>query len=111
MGRDVSLASNVIINAGYQGIIEIGNDVMIGPNTVLRSSDHGFSSIQIPMRNQPHRSGSIQISSDVWLGANVTVVGGGIDWAGGNCRGWISGDPKCSGFPDCRGGSSPAYSG
>ena len=56
-------------------MIEIGDDVMIGPNTVLRSSDHGFDSTQVPMNQQPHQPGIIRISEDVWLGANVTVVG------------------------------------
>lgn len=75
IGNHVSLASNVIINAACHGVIEIGNDVMIGPNTVLRSCDHGFDSTRVPMRSQPHQPGTIRISDDVWLGANVTVVG------------------------------------
>ena len=75
IGNRVSLASNVTINAACHGVIEIGDDVMIGPNTVLRSSDHGFDSTQVPMNQQPHQPGIIRISEDVWLGANVTVVG------------------------------------
>lgn len=71
----VSLASNVTINAACQGLIKICDEVMIGPNSVLRSSDHGFSLIDVPMRKQPHQPGFIRISRNVWLGANVTVVG------------------------------------
>lgn len=75
IGNHVSLASNVTINAACQGLIEISDEVMIGPNSVLRSSDHGFSLIDVPMRKQPHQPGVIRISRNVWLGANVTVVG------------------------------------
>jgi len=75
IGNHVSLASNVTINAACRGVIEIGNDIMIGPNCVLRSSNHGFSLTGVPMRKQPHQPGIIRICDDVWLGANVAVVG------------------------------------
>jgi len=75
IGNHVSLASNVAINAACRGVIEISNDVMIGPNCVLRSSNHGFSLTGVPIREQPHQAGIIRICDDVWIGANVTVVG------------------------------------
>jgi galactoside O-acetyltransferase len=56
------------------GRIVIGNDVMIGPNAVLRASNHGAERIDVPMWNQPHTGGTIEIGDDVWIGANVVVV-------------------------------------
>lgn len=76
IGDRVSLNSNVYINACSGGTIRIGNDVLIGPNAVLRSSDHRFDDRSKPIRLQGHTGGAIIIEDDVWLGANVTVVGG-----------------------------------
>jgi galactoside O-acetyltransferase len=76
IGDHVSLNANVYINACSGGRIRIGNDVLIGPNVVLRASDHKFDDLTRPMRLQGHASGTIVIEDDVWLGANVTVVGG-----------------------------------
>lgn len=76
IGDHVSLNANVYINACSGGTIHIGNDVLIGPNVVLRASDHAFDDLSRPMRTQGHTPGTIVIEDDVWLGANVTVVGG-----------------------------------
>jgi galactoside O-acetyltransferase len=76
IGDHVSLNANVYINACSGGTIRIGHDVLIGPNVVLRASDHKFDDLTRPIRMQKHTSGTIVIEDDVWLGANVTVVGG-----------------------------------
>jgi acetyltransferase-like isoleucine patch superfamily enzyme len=76
IGDRVSLNSNVYLNACSAGTILIGNDVLIGPNAVLRASDHRFDDPTQPIRLQGHSGGAIVIEDDVWLGANVTVVGG-----------------------------------
>lgn len=76
IGNHVSLNANVYLNACSGGTIRIGNDVLIGPNVVLRASDHRFDDLSRPMRTQGHTAGTIIIEDDVWLGANVTVVGG-----------------------------------
>lgn len=73
IGSNVSLNANVYINA-CGGTVQIGRDVMIGPNVVIRSSDHVFADTTIPMRMQGDAGGSILIEDDVWIGANVTLV-------------------------------------
>ena len=76
IGNRVALNANVYINACSGGTIRIGDDVIVGPNVVMRASDHAFDDVTRPMRDQGHTAGVIVIDDDVWLGANVTVVGG-----------------------------------
>ena len=75
IGKNCSFNHNVMIDASG-GEIEIGDDVLIGSNVVLRASDHVFSSVEIPIRMQGHKFGNIFIGDDVWLGANVVVTSG-----------------------------------
>lgn len=76
IGDGVSLNANVYINACIGGRIVIGNDVLIAPNVVLRSSDHATDDVDLPIKQQGHVAREIIVEDDVWLGANVTVVGG-----------------------------------
>ena len=73
IGSHCSLNHNVLLGASGGEII-IGNDVLIGPNTVLRASDHQFSDVEMLIRLQGHRRGRIVIGNNVWLAANVTVT-------------------------------------
>ena len=76
IGDHVSFNANVYVNACSGGTIRIGNDVLVGPNVVIRASDHRFDDVTRPIRTQGHVAGTIVIEEDVWLGSNVTVVGG-----------------------------------
>ena len=75
IGSRCSFNHNVLLGAAG-GEIVIGNDVLIGPNVVLRAADHVFFSTQVPIRCQGHSSGRIVIGDDVWLAANVVVTSG-----------------------------------
>ncbi|MGA4853530.1 MULTISPECIES: acyltransferase [Acinetobacter] len=74
----VTLGDNFYMNAGCHllGDITIGNDVMIGPKTVIWGRDHGMENIGIPMKKQQHIYEPIVIQDDVWIAANVTVLKG-----------------------------------
>jgi galactoside O-acetyltransferase len=76
IGNRVKLNMNVHVNAALGGAITIGDDVLIGPNVVLRATDHRFADAGRTIATQGHAAGRIVIGSDVWLAANVTVVGG-----------------------------------
>jgi len=75
-GDRVSFNTNVYINACLGGKISLGNDVLIGPNSVLRASDHVTTDLDRPINQQGHTGGEIIIEDDVWVGGNVTAVGG-----------------------------------
>jgi galactoside O-acetyltransferase len=76
IGNGVGLNQGAYLNACNGGRIEIGDDVIVGPYAVLRTSDHRFADPARPIVTQGHEPASIVIESDVWLGAHVTVVGG-----------------------------------
>lgn len=64
---------NVLIDA-CSGFIKLGNNVIIGPNSVLRAANHIFTDLDKPIRYQGHSGGKIIIEDDCWLGANVIVL-------------------------------------
>jgi galactoside O-acetyltransferase len=76
IGDRVSLNANVYLNACRGGRIVFGNDVLVGPNAVFRTSDHVTLDPERPIREQGHTAGVIVLEDDVWIAANVTVVGG-----------------------------------
>jgi galactoside O-acetyltransferase len=75
IGHNANLNTNVFIGASMGGSIAIGNDALIGPNVVLRASNHRFDDPERPIRLQGHETHEIVIEDDVWLGANVVVMG------------------------------------
>jgi galactoside O-acetyltransferase len=66
--------SNVMICAAEHETIEIGRDVIIGPNVVLRAGNHVFDAPDVPIHDQGARHGTIRIGDDVWIGANAVVT-------------------------------------
>jgi len=76
IGDRVALNANAYFNACSGGRIVLGNDVLVAPNVVMRTSDHVTSSLDQPINAQRHIGGEIITGDDVWIGANATVVGG-----------------------------------
>ena len=76
IGSRVALNTNVHINACIRGRIIIGNDVLLGPNVVIRSSDHVTDALDRPIARQGHIGREVVIEDDVWIGANVAILGG-----------------------------------
>lgn len=74
IGDRLRTNSGVIINASVAGTIVVGDDVLIGPNVVIRSASHTFSDPEQLIGSQGHIGGRIEIGSDVWLAANVVVL-------------------------------------
>ena len=73
-GDRLSLNNNVMIDAAGGGKIFIGNDVLIGPNVVIRASNHTYKSKSVPINKQGHVGGEIVIEDDVWIGANTVLL-------------------------------------
>ena len=67
---------NVHINASCGGKICIGKDCLIGPNVIMRTANHSFDRIDIPILAQGHKCADIIIEDDVWLGSNVVILPG-----------------------------------
>ena len=77
----ITIGSNCHIN--HQGCVQasdyasitIGNDLRMGPGTMMFASNHGIRPGQ-PIRTQESVHGDITIGDDVWLGSNVVVTAG-----------------------------------
>jgi len=78
--KNIEIGSNIKINRGVfitaSDKIKIGNDVLIGPYTVINSGNHNYSNPDIPIRLQGHIIKPIIIEDDVWIGANSTILAG-----------------------------------
>ncbi len=74
----VALNSNVILNASIGGEIKLGNNVLVGPGVLMRTTDHAFTRTDIPISKQGHTPGRILIGDDVWVGGNATILGGSV---------------------------------
>jgi acetyltransferase-like isoleucine patch superfamily enzyme len=73
----ISIGNNFYLNCGghFLGEITIGDNVMIGPKTVIWGRDHG-TEYGTPMNQQLHMNEPVSIGDDVWIGANVTILKG-----------------------------------
>jgi galactoside O-acetyltransferase len=72
----VSLGAGVQVNASTGGKIVLSDHVLIGPNVVMRASDHVFDDPTRPIWQQGHTGGTIVVEEDVWIGASAAVLGG-----------------------------------
>jgi galactoside O-acetyltransferase len=76
VGDKFAVNGNVRIVADCGGKIIIGNSVMIGPNTVIRASNHQFKDAAKDIWLQGQTGGTITIGDDVWIAANVVILAG-----------------------------------
>ncbi|SMX87282.1 Acetyltransferase (isoleucine patch superfamily) [Brevibacterium sp. 239c] len=75
-GKNTTLGQRVFINSGCsfqdQGGIRIGDDSLIGHNTVLATLNHDIT----PDRRGDMHPAPIIIGRNVWIGSNVTILPG-----------------------------------
>ncbi|HEC12007.1 MAG TPA: acyltransferase [Acidiferrobacteraceae bacterium] len=78
IGARSGLGAQTIIQSTHACPVSIGNDVIIGPRCYLvGGGNYHIDRLDMPMWQQGIQADSgVQIDNDVWLGANVTVVGG-----------------------------------
>ena len=76
-GADMRIGRNVFVNQNCTfydlGGLDIGDDVMIGPNVSLITSGHP---IEPSRRRDAVVARPIVIGRNVWIGAGATVIGG-----------------------------------
>ena len=75
-GKNLKIGKRVLINAGCQfqdqGGIEIGDDVLIGPQTIIATLNHDPD----PEKRGGMFAKSVKIGNMAWLGARVTICPG-----------------------------------
>lgn len=79
--ENISIGSGCHINhlgclqADVDAGITIGDDLRMGPGTMIFSSNHGIVRGEL-IRRQPRVQREVVIGNDVWLGSNVVVTAG-----------------------------------
>jgi acetyltransferase-like isoleucine patch superfamily enzyme len=77
IGDNCALNTYVTLVSNF-GSIEIGQDVIISMNVIMRSANHRFDkSPDTPIRDQGHANGKIIVNDNVWIGENVTIMPNG----------------------------------
>ncbi|PIC69191.1 galactoside O-acetyltransferase [Sporosarcina sp. P16b] len=78
--RELSVGDNVSIHPmcyiDATGRIQIGSDVSIAHGTTIMSTNHQYSDVNLPIKDQPIDLINTQIDDDVWVGAKVTILAG-----------------------------------
>ena len=75
-GKNIKIGKRVFINAGCQfqdqGGITIGDDVLVGPQTIIATLNHDPD----PAKRGGMFAKPVKIGNKVWLGARVTICPG-----------------------------------
>ena len=75
-GKNITLGKRIFINSGCkfqdQGGVVVGDDCLIGHNTVLATLNHDLA----PSRRADMHPAPIVVGRNVWIGSNVTVLPG-----------------------------------
>jgi len=74
VGNNVFLGLNLIMNAN--GGIDIGDDVLIGPNVKIWSVNHNYMEISQPIHEQGFVDKPVVIEKGCWLGTSTIVLPG-----------------------------------
>jgi len=93
VGQDIRIEKNAYFatsteigehsGIGYKsqlfGKVVIGNNVMMGPECVIHTTNHAFDRTDIPMLKQGcSESSPVVIGDDVWIGQRVIILPGVI---------------------------------
>lgn len=76
---EVSLGDNsgIGINAQIAPYVTIGNDVMMGPDCMIYTTNHGMDRLDIPMwKQKSSKPEPVVIGNDVWIGSRVIILSG-----------------------------------
>lgn len=69
--------SGIGINARVTGPVTIGDNVMMGPEVHIYTSNHAFNRTDIPMIQQGNQKNRpVKIMNDVWIGARSLILPG-----------------------------------
>jgi acetyltransferase-like isoleucine patch superfamily enzyme len=72
IGEWVHIGESSMVTAGQS--VEIGDDVIIGPRTIIVDADHACKDVHQPIRTQGLVTKPIRIEQGVWLGGHVNVL-------------------------------------
>lgn len=74
IGNNVGISQNCFIQV--RGKVEIGSNVMFGPNVSIFSENHGYEGISIPMIEQGTSRIGVKLEDDIWVGSGAKILDG-----------------------------------
>lgn len=74
MRKNSSTNNNCFL--GATGGLEVGANVLIGPNVFIGTEKHKFERTDLTIREQGIVKAPVVIEDDVWIGANSVILGG-----------------------------------
>ncbi len=74
IGKNTHITNNVILDG--RGGLTIGDDVLIGYESIIMTTTHNYKDPFTPIRLQGSERKQVSIGNDVWLGARVIVLPG-----------------------------------
>lgn len=74
IGDNVSIHRNCYVDA--TGGISIGNDVSIAHQSSIISTNHAYSNLMLPIRDNPVLHKPVVIGNDVWIGCGCRILAG-----------------------------------
>jgi len=76
----VKIGSRTVVGRGAHIVghwdIEIGDDVLIGPNVYITDQNHTYENPNVPIAEQPGIEAAVSIGSGSWLATNVVILPG-----------------------------------
>ena len=79
-GGDIVLGYNNFFNSNCKLVakagITVGDNNLFGPNVVAFDNDHNYENLEMLICKQGYTVAKIEIGSDIWIGANVTICKG-----------------------------------
>ncbi len=78
-GRRLSIGNNsgLGVNCQIQGTVSIGDNVMMGPDVLIYTTNHAFADKTVPMQKQGYQPEKpVVIGNDVWIGSRVIILPG-----------------------------------
>lgn len=78
IGKRFGIGTYTIIHSGKGDPVEIGEDALIGPRCYISGGgNYNTERIDITIREQGNKvTGGTVLENDIWLGANVSILGG-----------------------------------
>lgn len=77
-GSDIIIGNNSGIgaNAQIRGKLSIGDNVLMGPDVVILTTNHRFDRLDIPIGKQGSIDEPVTIGNDVWIGQRAMIMPG-----------------------------------
>lgn len=78
-GRGIRIGNNsgIGVKCSVRGPLDIGDNVMMGPEVIIMTSSHNYENVTVPMNQQgASPKQKITICDDVWIGTRVIILPG-----------------------------------